>query len=940
MDPRLLRGQAGRLLGVLLLEHGQPVSTTRLARWSITDPPPPNAAARLHVLVSRIRRNLLGTSGSLTITTVPGGYRGEVDPAAALDANVFEALLFATPDPGARRVNLRSALDLWRGDVLHDLGLAMHPAALRLAAERDDAWDEVFGLDVDHGDVLPNLAAAMQRSVASPEREGLAADVMRALHLVGRSRDALRHFQRISVALGQQFGLEPGDRLRRAERAVLDDEVPERPRAEHPILSTGNNSSTTASIPAAPAVPFVGRQAELEELRQALASYRLVTLWGPGGVGKTTLALRLAAECQATMPTWFVDLAAVTHGTDVAHAVARQTAINPEPHTPVEKAVVRHLAATDGLLLLDNCEHVLAPIARIAEQVVARSGRVRILATSRQPLDVMSEHTVPVGPMTPTDQLALLRSSLPASQRATVDERGLHEQLCRALDGVPLAIRLAAARLRTMTIDELITRLDDRFALLESPNTNPVRHRSLNDLLNWSHDLLDAEEQHLFSQLWIFVGTFDIEAVMQVCEDLDGRQTTQRPLARLVDKSLVQLAGGRGPTRYRLHESVRQYAGRRSRSTSTVERHARAYTDRLARLTAGRPGARELADAIEVDLPNYRAAMQFLFDDGDLERAGQMISSLTTFAELRPSMEVLSWATTYLTHCRNTPPTIHTIQAHLIAGVVCNYIAAWPASREHYRIAHDLDVQLEAGHTFSALVGLASPAGFLGLADESMTAADAAVEWATKSGRPLQQAVARCVRSWASLYAGRGDEIDLEELALYADTATSPTLRAYSLSAYACQLLARRSPVSASVLRTAAEAADRVGHVHMQCLHRSYLPFVEDASGEVGPLLGLRTALELYGGARLPFGPRQVAAETFAAFAAHRCWRTVAILSGAAVPRSIFSADARRAKRLARDELGSDAYNAAATRGRQLDHDTFARFLTDQLDELDVPAAG
>lgn len=540
------------LLARLALDAGRAVSVATLVD-DLWETPPDNAANALQALVSRLRRVL----GSGLVVTEPGGYRLAVDP-GVVDATAFDALVADARGATAEVAHtlLGDALALWRGPALVDvLELPFAgPAAVRLAERHASAVEErarlalLLRLDVD-------LDALTAQLVASPLRETTAALLGRALHAAGRQADALATLDRTIARLADELGVDPGSELAKARMTVL------RPTPVPP--ATAGLSS------------FVGRAADVARIRALLRTARLVTLTGPGGAGKTRLAREATfvpegrptrrTASAGTESTVIAELAALT---DAAQLTAAMLAAVGEPELHLGGAeapdpTTRLIAALDDrhtVLVLDNCEHLVAAVAALAESLLTACPLLRVLATSREPLGVPGEVLHPVDALPEADAVRLFTDRAAAVRPGFVLDAAVRPavtEICRRLDGQPLPIELAAARLRSLSPAEIAARLDDRFRLLTTgARTALPRHQTLRAVVDWSWDLLDEPERAVARRLGVFAGGATIAAAERVCgpDALDV-------LPSLVDKSLVVAVQADGPTRYRMLETIRVYAG-------------------------------------------------------------------------------------------------------------------------------------------------------------------------------------------------------------------------------------------------------------------------------------------------------------------------------------------------------------------------------------------
>ncbi|MGM1058306.1 BTAD domain-containing putative transcriptional regulator [Saccharothrix sp. Mg75] len=502
------------LLLRLVVDVGRVVTTDRLVAdlWPGDEPADPVAA--LQSLVARLRRAL----GRDAIGSHPAGYRLDVPP-DEVDAEVFAR--------AAAEGRPRDALALWRGEPFADAGDAAFttaPAA-RLAGLRASAVEARIDLDLAAGPTPALIAEIEELITAAPLREALHARLVRAHTALGHRADALAAHERARSALADQLGADPGRELRDAHL--------------HALRATAARSTLPARL-----TSFVGRERELEQVVAALGPARLVTITGTGGAGKTRLAVEAAERLRDGVPdgVWLVDLVPVTSGEGVTAAVraAVDTADDPRDF----------LADRAALLLLDNCEHLLDDIAGFTADLLARCPRLRVLATSREPLGITGETLRPLAPLAEDPAVALFTDRARAVRPGFTADASTAD-VCRALDGLPLAIELAAARLRSLTPDQLVRRLGDRLGLLDrGVRAAPARHRTLRAVLDWSWDLLDEPGRALLAALSVFAGGATADAV----EDVTGASLDE--LSSLVDKSLVVEVDGR----YRLLETVREYA--------------------------------------------------------------------------------------------------------------------------------------------------------------------------------------------------------------------------------------------------------------------------------------------------------------------------------------------------------------------------------------------
>ncbi|MEU9859845.1 BTAD domain-containing putative transcriptional regulator [Streptomyces sp. NPDC047971] len=531
-DEAVLSGARLRsLLAALAAGAGREAGVAGLIDLIWEDTPPEDPAGALQALVGRLRRAL----GREAVSSTAGGYRLAAGP-EDIDLHVFERLAaegsaaLAAGDPARAARLLDEALGLWRGPALADLpGRDADALVVRVdrghAQARRDRLAADVALGRPAGAIAPLAALAAEHSLDEP----LQALRVRALRAAGRPAEALQVYADVRALLADRLGTEPGPEL----------------RALHAELLAGDAPSPHAPAPERPRVParltsFVGREAERDALVAELRERRLVTLLGTGGVGKTRLALEAAEQAA---PRWregvrVAELASVRAESDVPSAVlsavgARETqlwsgtaVVEPGAPDPLTR-LVDHCAGRRLLLVLDNCEHVVGAAAELVERLLARCPGVTVLATSREPLGVPGEFVRPVEPLPPDGALRLLAERGAAARAGfdPADDPAACAEICRRLDGLPLAIELAAARLRLLAPRQIAERLDDRFPLLTTgARTVLPRQQTLRAVVDWSWDLLDAGERSVLRRLSVFSGGCDLPAAEAVCATAGAEQ--------------------------------------------------------------------------------------------------------------------------------------------------------------------------------------------------------------------------------------------------------------------------------------------------------------------------------------------------------------------------------------------------------------------------------
>ncbi|MCP2343750.1 BTAD domain-containing putative transcriptional regulator [Actinomadura rupiterrae] len=697
------------LLIRLALEPGRPVSAARLLD-DLWDGAPPGGNA-LQALVSRLR----ALTGRDLIEHGPAGYRLALDP-ASVDAVAFERAVAAArtlTSSSERAVALRQALDMWRGPALADVADAdfAHARATRLEELRLTASEDRMEAELalgESGSLLPELEAM---AAAHPLRERVRCLLMQALNAAGRPADALRVYEETREHLAEHLGVDPAPELAALHLSILRRDAPE-PAAKPQVEPA--EPARPAPAPAAPErrtnlsaglTSFVGRDEEVRQLGKMLAESRLVTLTGPGGAGKTRLASEAAAPLVDRLPdgVWFIPLAPMASGGSgdaVAQAVLVALEV-PDLLRPAEgrtappplDRLADLLATRRTLLVLDNCEHVLDGVAAAADRVLAAAPEARVLATSREPIGITGETLYPVPSLSlppvgadPATALEHAATRLLADRAAAVrpgfavDEANVADlvEIVRALDGIPLAIELAAARLRALTPAQVAARLGDRFRLLTGGSRAALpRHRTLRAVVDWSWDLLDDDERRVLRRLSVFAGGATLEAVERVCAtdppafgagassgsgSADEFIDVVDVVASLVDKSLV-MADGDAEPRYRLLETVRVYARERldeSGETGAVRAaHAAYYLELAERAEPELRRNEQLlwVERLTAERENHNAAFQTVIEAGDVVTGLRLVTALVWYWLMRDlEREACRWAAAVHELAGDEPP--------------------------------------------------------------------------------------------------------------------------------------------------------------------------------------------------------------------------------------------------------------------------------------------
>ena len=618
-------GSRLRALSIALaLEPGRMVPKAALIDWIWGEQPPSDVASALQRLVSRLRKAL--PEGS--IETQTDGYRLMVEP-DAVDAVRFERLVGQArgrEDPLQAKL-LREALGLWRGAAMQDVGLQDSPAfdaaVTRLEGLRLAATEDRFEAEIRLGraaELVPDLTDSV---ALHPLRERLVAALMRALAAAGRNTEALLLYQRTREALADALGVDPSPELSALHVALL--------RGEHGRREESRKTNLRAEL-----TSFVGKADDVAAVRDLIAEHRLTTLIGPGGSGKTRLATETVRTLLGGLPdgAWLVDLASVGAGGDVAQPTLatlglRDALLGEAPQADLTDRLIAAIREREVLLILDNCEHVIESAAAFAHRVLGECRRLRILATSREPLGITGEalwRVVPLalpardaGPdeIESSPAVRLLRDRAGAVRKdLTIDAHtsATMARVSRALDGMPLAIELAAARLRTMSLEQLANRLDDRFRLLTGGSRTALpRHRTLRAVIDWSWELLTDAERMVLRRLSVFSGGASLDAAEALCV-ADAPEVLEL-LTALTEKSLLLVDGDTAP-RYRMLGTIKEYAADRlaeaGESDSARRAHLAFFTElaETADTHLRRAEQLEWLAALEAEHDNISSAMR------------------------------------------------------------------------------------------------------------------------------------------------------------------------------------------------------------------------------------------------------------------------------------------------------------------------------------------
>ncbi|MGP3937519.1 BTAD domain-containing putative transcriptional regulator [Nonomuraea sp. KM88] len=652
------------LLADLLVHQGRPVPAAALIDDLWGNDLPANPTSALQLKVSRLRNALESAEqgAGKRVVSHASGYLLKTDPDGT-DADRFAELICEAQravGPETRTAVLAEALALWRGPAFADHATEgfVRAASHRLEEQRLSTIEAQAEARLELGDFV-QLAAELGDLVDRyPLRERLRAVQLRALYGAGRQVDALAGYQRLREQLADELGLDPGPDL-----VALHQKILQRDPALDPPASTVARAVASTNLPA-PLTDLVGRTQAIAELRSRLAVGRLVTLTGPGGVGKTRLAIETARPMVDHCPdgAWLVELAGYGRGISsaemdlVPRAIAAVLGIRDDILTagaPLSSSgrLAEALRAKRLLLILDNCEHVIGPVAEMVELLLREAPDLRVLATSREPLALAGETVWPVptlalpSPSAPTAELAQAEAVQLFVQRTaavapyfTLDDGNAQQigELCRRLDGIPLALELAATRMPSLGVREFVGRLDDRFRLLTAGRRDaPERQQTLRAVMDWSWDLLSDPERAVLRRLAVHPGGCTLTAAEAVCSGGDVRaDQVVDLLARLVDRSLVTVKEDSDGARYHLLETVADYCLQRLRDAGELapvqDRFHRYYLALAKRAEPRLRGhdQRRWLDRLDRESANVSKALDGMAHQGDDTHALELAMSL------------------------------------------------------------------------------------------------------------------------------------------------------------------------------------------------------------------------------------------------------------------------------------------------------------------------
>ncbi|MGH9209064.1 MAG: ATP-binding protein [Acidimicrobiales bacterium] len=950
-----------RLLCALLLRADSVVATDELADLLWPDRLPANHLAALQTHVFRLRRLL--PEG--VVDSSPAGYRltvvAEAVDAARFEAAVYQAAALRSSDPGAAASCLDAALGWWRGapyDELADVDAARIEAGrltelqLRATEERHDCLLELGR----HGDVVADLEAF---AAHHPLRERPQAQLMVALRRSGRPADALAVFERYRRALASDLGIDPSAALRRLHDDIVTDApdttAPETatPPAPTPAVDSTGTAGGAGMHEGRYVTSFLGRDGLVANVVARLGRERLVTLVGPGGVGKTRVAAEVGRQVGGAV--WFCELAGADPSS-VALTVAATLGIDERPGTDHVARIADILRVQHGLVVLDNCEHVVDAAAALAEAVLTRAPAARVLATSRERLTVDGEHLCVVPPLPCPDPIGAEGEDQPAVRlfvdraravrpdwELTPDEWAVVAEVARRLDGLPLAIELAAARLHTLTLAEVAGGIETRFRLLTGGRRTTARHRSLAATVSWSYDLLDPAEQAMFEAVALFQAPFRAAgaAALAGCDEAEAVDL----LSALVERSLAHRVGDR----YGLLETLRQFGverlDRQGRVAEVRARHARYHRDMAAAANARlhRAGAAGVLADLDASLGDLRAAQRWLADHGTHEDRLAFVLDLRDYGFYRMRPEVLDWAGA-------------AAQAASAAGVVdprvgdAFAVASQGAWKRGDRgrgtdliAASAAAAEAAGGWTYRVLENLGNDHLIQGRLPEAVVANTAALDTDAARRTEFRRIEAHGNRALARGYAD--DPATADDVAALLDRLTAETSEVAAAWAWytAGETVVDRDPaLAADRFRRALALAEESGTLFVASTAGASAASIEARHGDPAAAVAHYRQLLLHGqraGVRvLQWTMLRTVATLLLRIGAHQ---PAAVLLGAVTStrsgHEVFGADAERlaaADLALRAALGDDAVEQAVERGRQMDDDAAVAVALAAFDDL------
>lgn len=642
------------------IHPGEPITRQAMIRALWDDSPPRTAPNTLRSHLTRLRGQLSAAGfGGLVATD---GVRYALPENIDSDARIFEDTarsareILTAGNPAAAVSVIATGLEMWRGDPLADCRPSEWARAefARLTEIRTGMLETKFQAKILLG-AHEAIVSELEQFVAdSPFQERFWGLLITTLACSGRRAEALAAYQRARTILSEELGIEPGHDLQRLQNAILNGEFVG-PTDLLPAIRVevaappARPPKQAGNIVPVPPTNFIGRHIELSTLSTLLKSSHLVTLTGVGGAGKSRLAIEAAGRVADSFPggIWYLDLSLLDQPDLLIHQLLEILDIRDRTAPTLQEQLIGRLAGTDTLLLLDNCEKMVDACAELVDNLLRSLPQLRILVTSRQALTLQGEHILAVPPLAcpaamednPAVELFWDRaaSTVGELESAGTQDRDLAVQICRRLEGIPLAIELAAVQLRVLSLSDLLQRLNDRFQALASGHRSaPKRHHTLRATIDWSFELCSPAEQILWARLSMFRGTFDLHAAEYVCRDEAlGSADFTTLMANLVEKSIFARETHPVGVRFRMLESVSEYGREHLRTYGEdiriLDRHRDYYLQMVedSQESWFGPGQVDRLNKIRMELANLRAAFDHcITQPGHTEAAQRLAAGL------------------------------------------------------------------------------------------------------------------------------------------------------------------------------------------------------------------------------------------------------------------------------------------------------------------------
>ncbi len=827
------------LLAYLVMRAGEPVGIDRLIETVWGDRAPDGAIRSVRTYVSNLRR-LFGSA--VDVRGEQGTYRLELR-SVETDVDLFRQAVRQADevfDPIAGSAILQAALDLWRGPFLADVDRPwVQEESSILEWERRQATVAWADATIAGGQPA-QVISVIERSVSdAPLDEQLCELLIRALYGSGRQADALAAYRRLRNKLAEELGVEPGPELQKLEEQILLHET------------AASRSEPRWSLPA-PASDLVGRTVEIEDLLARIAQVRLLTLTGPGGVGKTRLAIeigrRIIEDCDRSV--FFADLSKVMDESAVEAVLAASAGVQSHPDAGPLASLIEYLQPRSAVLIVDNCEHVAATVARSLAALVRGCPQLTLVATSRSPLFIDGELEWRTPSLALPDRagtsiaelrrwpaVELLLQRAPSAFQVTDANAEDLLELCRSLDGLPLALELAASRLGSMTPNEIVATLGSKVQISRATTLDDHRHLTLAATIGWSFGLLAEQHRRLLVRLGVMSGRFLLQDVLSVCvSEKESPDAVRDQLSTLVDQSLVIAETSGSRTRYRLLETIRRFciAHLGEEEPAVRGRHARHFAE-LAEVEAARLLTAEEGDAI-VELSsahdNLRAAISWAIETGDTDSASRIVASLPDGAYWRSRTELIAWAQWVW---ENTTPS--DLRRRAVGGSAAR--GAWVEGRFDDAVRIGGGSAVAAG-TVIALCGhpedvIADVALYRGDARTALEHYSRVAEEAIESGDLTRQVWADYYVAVTNAVLGRAAEAaDAAARALSGARETgNPTALAFSLYANGLVVKHRMPAEAIAMFEEAVRMADSVGNDWFGGVAQMELASVKTAHGDL-----------------------------------------------------------------------------------------------------------